>query len=336
MRKTVFKISALLLGVIFVLSGCGGNSKVSYSDNSVNINISSEDTSSEEQKGNETSDTETPSQGAPDKNVSGKGNQSNTSSGETSSENTSSETFAKPTVQGGTVIGTTSKGFAITQKNGITYIDGLLVVNKTYALPENYNPGLQSLCNSAFNKMKTAAKKDGISIWISSGFRSYKTQKSLYDAYCQRDGVAAADRYSARPGYSEHQSGFAIDVNSASTVAYESTYKAVGEWLEEHCWEYGFIIRYPENKEGITGYKYEPWHIRYVGSELSMLLKESGQTLEEYFGISSYYSSDVPPEDGNSSTESGNNSESGEEPSLPKDNESETEIDENDESAQTP
>ena len=172
--------------------------------------------------------------------------------------------------------------------------------------------------------MKAAAKKDGISIWISSSFRSYKSQKKLYDSYCARDGVNAADRYSARPGHSEHQSGFAIDVNSASTTAYDTIYKGVGEWLKEHCFEYGFIIRYPEGKESITGYKHEPWHIRYVGTDLALLLKQNGQTLEEYLGITSRYaSSDDEPENDDSSADSedeSSSSSSGEENSSSSDN----------------
>ncbi len=300
--KRIFKISAILFCAVFVLSGCKGTGKASYSDNSLNINIGSEESISQEPSGDESSDENVSSKDASSKDASSRGTQSeNASSQEKPEENTSSDTFPAPAVKGGTVIGTTSKGYEIKVKNGITYINGVLIVNKTYALPGNYNPGLQSLSNKAFNKMKAAAKKDGISIWISSGFRSYKSQKSLYESYCNRDGAAAADRYSARPGHSEHQSGLAIDVNSGSTAAYETTYKKVGEWLKEHCFEYGFIIRYPEGKESITGYKSEPWHIRYVGTDLALLLKESGQTLEEYFGITSYYTSTDEDEENDSS-----------------------------------
>lgn len=292
MTKRFSIILVLLFCAVFALSGCGANKNVAYSNNSINMNIEKEENSSEVSLQSQVS--------------SGNNSQSNksiknTSSKNEDSDNSSSDTFAAPIVQGGTVIGTTNKGYEITQKNGVVYINGVLIVNKTYALNEKYNPGLQSLCSRAFNKMKAAAKKDGIFIWISSGFRSYNTQKRLYDSYCNRDGALLADRYSARPGHSEHQTGLAIDVNSASTAAYETVYKNVGDWLKEHCWEYGFIIRYPEGKESITGYKHEPWHIRYVGTELSLLLKESGQTLEEYFGITSFYASGETNEDNNSS-----------------------------------
>lgn len=306
MKERHFKISVLILCLVFVLCSCGGEGKASYADNSLNKNTES---SSEQSSSGE------PSSASSEKNSSVNDTQSKNSSNETqsanNSSNTSSDSFPKPAVQGGTVIGTTSKGYTVTEKNGVTYIDGILIVNKTYSLPQNYNPGLASLCSRAFNKMKAAAKKEGISIWISSGFRSYNTQKRLYDSYCERDGVAAAERYSARPGHSEHQSGLAIDVNLASTAAYETTYKAVGEWLKAHCYEYGFVIRYPEGKEGITGYKYEPWHIRYVGGDLAKVLHESGQTLEEYFGITSSYTHVQPPEDNSSSAgseESGSSS----------------------------
>ena len=121
---------------------------------------------------------------------------------------------------------------------------------------------------------------------MKSGFRSYYDQRYIYNGYVSRDGVAAADRYSARAGHSEHQSGMAIDVNSTST-SFKDTPEGI--WLRDNCHLYGFIIRYPEGKEHITGYMYEPWHIRYVGVELATKIKESGLCLEEYFGITSAY-----------------------------------------------
>ncbi|MBE6740090.1 MAG: D-alanyl-D-alanine carboxypeptidase family protein [Ruminococcaceae bacterium] len=184
----------------------------------------------------------------------------------------------------------TSKGYLIEEKDGITYIEGILVVNKTYDIPSDYAPkGLTSECQSAFNEMKKAAKEDGISIWVSSGYRSFSVQKFLYEKYCKADGVLVADTYSARPGHSEHQTGLSIDVNSASSKEYKTTYKKVGEWLRENCWDYGFIIRYPEGKEEITGYIHEPWHVRYVGKANAKKIKDSGLCLEEYLGIDSKY-----------------------------------------------
>ena len=184
----------------------------------------------------------------------------------------------------------TSNGFVIEEKCGVTYIDSVLIVNKTYSLPETFAPGgLAEECEKAFNEMKKAAKKDGISIWIDSGYRSFGTQKKLYDSYVKRDGAAVADTYSARAGHSEHQTGLSIDVNNASTAAFNKTYKKVGEWLEKNCYKYGFIIRYPKGKESVTGYIHEPWHIRYVGNEYAEKITQSGLCLEEYFGITSEY-----------------------------------------------
>lgn len=183
--------------------------------------------------------------------------------------------------------GVTSKGFKITEKDGITYIDGIMVVNKTYSLPSDYGPGkLTADCQAAFNEMQQSAAEDGCTLYVSSGFRSYSLQKSLYERYCARDGKAAADRYSARPGNSEHQTGYAIDLN---TIAYSFANTAEGKWVAANCYKYGFILRYPEDKETQTGYRYEPWHIRYVGISLATDIYNSGLCLEEYFGITSRY-----------------------------------------------
>ena len=167
------------------------------------------------------------------------------------------------------------------------YIDGILIVNKSYSLPQDYNPGgLTPECSAAFEELRQGAAADGLNIYLSSGFRSYETQNYLYNGYVYYYGQAMADTFSARPGHSEHQTGLAIDCNIISD-AFIGTPEAI--WLEEHCHEYGFIIRYPQGKESITGYKYEPWHIRYIGVENAQMIHDSGLTLEEYFGISSEY-----------------------------------------------
>lgn len=187
------------------------------------------------------------------------------------------------------IVGTTSKGYSIEKKNGIYYIDGILIANKSYPLPSTYNPGgLLSDFQNAFSNMQQAASKDGISLSVISGFRSYARQNTLYQNYVQKDGKSKADTYSARPGHSEHQSGLAADINSLSQ-SFENTKE--GKWLSSHCYEYGFIIRYPKGKEDETGYIYEPWHIRYVGEKLASTLYNNGDwiTLEDYFGIQSQY-----------------------------------------------
>lgn len=183
---------------------------------------------------------------------------------------------------------TTSKGFHGAVVDGITYIEGYLVANKTYPLPETYGDGLTSQTLSAFYAMQAGAKADGLNIYISSGFRSYSTQKSIYNRYVNRDGVEKADTYSARAGHSEHQSGLAFDVNIISD-AFIGTPEAI--WLADHCYEYGFILRYPQGKSDETGYKFEPWHFRYVGAELAEILYDGGNwiTMEDYFGITSEY-----------------------------------------------
>ncbi len=170
--------------------------------------------------------------------------------------------------------------------DGLTYIQGVLIANKSYSLPADFNPGLDPTCQSQFNKLQSDAAAQGLNIWLSSGFRSYDYQNQIYNNYVARDGQAAADTYSARPGHSEHQTGLAIDVNQIDD-SFIGTPEAI--WLENHCHEYGFILRYPQGMQDITGYKYESWHIRYVGTDMSYPIHDSGLTLEEYFGIDSYY-----------------------------------------------
>lgn len=178
---------------------------------------------------------------------------------------------------------------AVTVNAGVTaptFIDGILVVNKTYALPKSYNPGVDAEAQSAFDDMRAAASDEGLNIYISSGFRSYEYQQGLYNRYVERSGKAEADRYSARAGHSEHQTGLAFDLNTI-----DDSFAATDEytWVKAHCAEYGFIIRYPEGKEDITGYMYEPWHIRYLGKDNAKKVYDSGLTLEEYLGIDSKY-----------------------------------------------
>ena len=173
------------------------------------------------------------------------------------------------------------------EKTELTYIDGILIVNKTYALPSNYNPGTNPEAKAALDKMFADAAKDGCSMRVVSGFRSYNIQKGLYQSYVRRDGVKNADRYSARAGHSEHQTGLAFDINDASS-SFTGTKEAI--WLEKNAYKYGFILRYPQGKEDITGYMFEPWHYRYVGVQNAEKLFNSGLTIEEYYNITSVYS----------------------------------------------
>ena len=184
---------------------------------------------------------------------------------------------------------TTSKGYTGKVVNGVTYIDGVLIANKTYSLPSSYAPGLTSETQNAFYKMQADAKNLGLNLVLSSGYRSYWDQKIIYNGYVSRDGQVAADTYSARPGHSEHQTGLTFDLNSIDD---SFSYTEEGKWIHNNCYKYGFILRYPKGKESITGYMYESWHMRYVGVNLATKLYNDGDwiTLEEYFGIDSKYS----------------------------------------------
>ena len=181
----------------------------------------------------------------------------------------------------------TDKGFVADRKDGITQIDGIIVVNRSFSLPSSFAPGIQEEARTAFYEMAEAADKEEVSLWIINDFRSWEEQDEIYKDYYSTYG-ADADTMSARPGHSEHQSGFALDLNSFSTD-FGGTKE--GKWIAEHAWEYGFIMRYPEGKENLTGYKAEPWHVRYVGKDLAKTLYNNGDwiTLEEHFGIDSSY-----------------------------------------------
>ena len=177
-----------------------------------------------------------------------------------------------------------------------------MIVNKTYALGKEYIPKAThekvtgDLCYSCINNiafdnwkiMKSDASAIGLDIYIASGYRSYKKQEEIYNRYVREDGIDLADTYSARPGHSEHQSGFSFDLNSIND-SFAATNE--GKWVNENAYLYGYIIRYPKGKEHITGYKYEPWHLRYVGLDLAKKLYNNGKwiTMEEYFGIDSKY-----------------------------------------------
>ena len=172
--------------------------------------------------------------------------------------------------------------------------DALLVlVNKYHRLPSDYVPNdlttlrygngatLRAEAAAAFDDMAAAARRDGVVITGVSGYRSYGLQQSLYSRYSAQDGTAAADRYSARPGHSEHQTGLAIDVSNGGVYT-QFGGTAAHSWALKHLHEYGFIIRYTKANEWITGYKDEAWHFRYVGVDAATEIYHLGVTLEEY------------------------------------------------------
>ena len=161
--------------------------------------------------------------------------------------------------------------------------DEILVVNKHYPLSKDYNPGENPTAKAAFLKLIAQMQKEGYAIGNNySGFRSYGTQAQLYQSYVNKEGQAAADRYSARPGYSEHQTGLAFDVTGTNGQLVEDA--GAAQWLLDHAADYGFVVRYLKGKESVTGYMHEEWHLRYVGKEAKEIAA-SGLTLEEYYGF---------------------------------------------------
>ena len=157
-----------------------------------------------------------------------------------------------------------------------------MIVNKKYSLPKDYNPGNNSEAIKALKNMQSEASSLGLNLGLLSGFRSYESQVSIYNNYVSKYGQSLTDTFSARPGNSEHQTGLAFDIGQISDSFGETK---SGKWLAENCHLYGFIIRYPKGKQNITGYKYEPWHVRYLGVDIATKVKNSGLTLEEYLGI---------------------------------------------------
>lgn len=175
--------------------------------------------------------------------------------------------------------------------NALTYVNGLLVVNKTYGLPSDYNPGIDDDAAVAFEEMQKAAfTENGYELFISSGFCSYDSQETIYNNYAALYGIENADKKYERAGYSEHQAGVAFDLNTAD---YAFTQSAEYAWVAANCHKYGFIIRYPVGKETFTGYEAQPWHIRYVGVDAATAIYESGMCLEEFLGITSEYAPDL-------------------------------------------
>lgn len=151
-----------------------------------------------------------------------------------------------------------------------------------------FSQPLREQAARAAEALAGAAAEAGVPVRIISAYRDYGTQVNLYNSYVARDGQAAADTYSARPGHSEHQTGLVIDLDDHGDCYLMACFgdTAAGKWLAEHAAEYGFIVRYPEGKESVTGFTPEPWHFRYVGPELAAEMRDSGVvTLEEFFDL---------------------------------------------------
>ena len=161
--------------------------------------------------------------------------------------------------------------------------DEIIIANKHYPLSKDYNPGENPTAKAELLKLIAAMQQAGFPISDHySGFRSYETQTQLYQDYVNKDGKAEADRYSARPGYSEHQTGLAFDL--IGTDGDLVTEEKAAQWLLDHAADYGFVVRYLKGKEKETGYMAEEWHLRYVGKEAKEIAA-SGLSLEEYYGF---------------------------------------------------
>ncbi|WKY43816.1 M15 family metallopeptidase [Eubacteriaceae bacterium ES2] len=176
------------------------------------------------------------------------------------------------------------------------------VANKQYSLSSSYVPDdlvwldlpstrdtqMRSEAAAALTELFDAANSDGIELYCCSGYRSYETQSELYQWNVDTYGQSEADLVSAKPGTSEHQLGLAMDVTSESVgfdllESFGETEE--GQYIADHAHEYGFIIRYPQGKTAITGYSYEPWHLRYLGVDVATDIHNSGKTMEEYYGL---------------------------------------------------
>lgn len=172
--------------------------------------------------------------------------------------------------------------------------DLTILVNKYHKLPDDYEPNdlvnlgspsykLRKPAAEAFQELTTAAKQDNVIFYPFSAYRSYQTQNGLYSAYKARDGEKEADTYSARPGFSEHQLGLAVDVRSSNLT--NNLTSEHYKWMENNSYKYGFIIRYPKGKQHITQFIEEPWHIRYLGVELATKVHDSNLTYDEYYDL---------------------------------------------------
>lgn len=182
-----------------------------------------------------------------------------------------------------------------------------VLVNKQNKLPDDYQPvdlvdaeipfifkedspkrKMREEAAAAIEKLFAAAEQEGVELLGVSAYRSSATQEALFNYYVDRDGYKAAATYSALPRTSEHETGLAIDVTGGNgKCAAEDCFGGTPEakWLEKNAARYGFIIRYPKGKEAITGYQYEPWHLRYVGKPIAKQIMNRGITLEEYYNV---------------------------------------------------
>lgn len=182
--------------------------------------------------------------------------------------------------------------YYLTINDAVTSLDfneyRMLLVNKEYSVPAEFDNSNHD-AETALLKMDEMikdAENDGISIWVQSGYRSYDNQAAIHARYHERYSEDYVDSISAEAGHSEHQTGMAFDMTGNSGMGLSTGFAGTEEfsWLNENAEKYGFILRFQEGKEWATGYSYEPWHFRYVGTELAKILNDSGLTVEEFIG----------------------------------------------------
>lgn len=171
----------------------------------------------------------------------------------------------------------------VTVTSGVTRVNGIPVLNKGFRVPASYAPGRNDAAEAGFVAMQRAARADGIRLSYSTAYRGYGFQDYLYRGYAAEWGTAKADTYSARPGHSEHQSGLAYDLTGNGVRVAPGTRS--DQWLRANAHRFGFILRYPEGKAAVTGYRAEAWHYRYVGVSTATLVRGSGVTLDEYLAV---------------------------------------------------
>lgn len=172
-------------------------------------------------------------------------------------------------------------------EDGVYRIENTIIVNKKYGLLRGYNPGENQEAKNQLELMLKKMIQEKFKVALNySGYRSYEAQEVLYNQYVASNGQVKADTFSARPGFSEHQTGLAFDIiDQTGELLQSKTNPQAVEWLAQHAYEYGFIVRYLEDKESITGYTHEEWHVRYLGKELAKRVYESKLSLEEYYNI---------------------------------------------------
>ncbi|UOQ43537.1 M15 family metallopeptidase [Halobacillus salinarum] len=292
-KKLLILAAVLSIG----LSGCSLDQFTGEDESSSANPSSSESKGKEEKEAPDTKNGQHSTTNDGEGKSAGSGKENNTSQNEGSSEKDNEKNQSQPT----------SKDEVITVNNPTSME---VVVNKKRKLPDGYTPPdltvpnvpfyfkeylpkkqMRKVAARALEDLFAGAKQSGIDLVAASGYRSYERQKSIYQSNVKAYGKEHADKFSARPGTSEHQTGLAMDLTSAQmSFKLEQSFRQTdeGEWLAKHAHEYGFIIRYQKGKSDITGYSYEPWHVRYVGKDLATQIYQQDDTLEEFFGFRPY------------------------------------------------